>query len=206
MKIAVDNINNIQETEDGKLRFYFAVPNDYDFGINEAKDVTNLESLKLFLKYNRLNYISFRDSCKVNLLPLWDELSDDDKKYLISRYIYPASLTQEDIDILFNGEQQLDNWGDLYDISYPSRVQKWIAAKKKVSFMMNKLDVGDLFISVELLWGRYTEANRPDLICWVTNTAYPPLGIDYTTNGFAQKPYYSDAVKNAIVDIIINGK
>jgi len=60
MKIAVLNINGIQNTQEGQLVYYFRVEDDYDFTGNSATDVTSFDMVDLFIKTNRISYIEYR--------------------------------------------------------------------------------------------------------------------------------------------------
>ncbi len=65
MKFAVKNIDGIQNTVKGKLRYYFTVEDSYDFSANIATNVTDLSLFELFNQYNRLDYKHIRDYSKI---------------------------------------------------------------------------------------------------------------------------------------------
>lgn len=205
MKIAVLNTNGVQETEDGMLEHYFSVSDNYDFNANDATDVTSVSSLKLLLKSYRIDLIKLRDSSKLYLLPDWNNLSDEDKKYLVSVYIYPITFTQGDIDLLFTETEQLNNWKNLVDITKQNRDARWDYARQKISFYLTTLEILDLYTSTKSYKGDYEDANLPYLVLWITNGSYPAFGIDFTSNGFAQKTYYTVALRDLLVDILVSG-
>lgn len=151
------------------------------------------------------DYIKFRDKCKSILVPIFDTLSDEEKGLLIKYYIYPNTVSQETINSFYTEEEQKQNWNNLLIISKRARQSRWTAAKGKVSFMLDVISTCDLFQAIEILFPRYIEASRPDLILWVMSSTYVPLGIDYSTTGFAQKTYYSEEIRDALYAILITG-
>ncbi len=64
MKFAVKNIDGIQNTKEGKLKYYYTVEDGYDFSGNTSTDVTNISLFELFYDYNRLDYKHIRDYAK----------------------------------------------------------------------------------------------------------------------------------------------
>jgi hypothetical protein len=64
MKFAVKNIDGVQNTTEGKLKYYFTVNDDYDFSGNTATDVTDISLFELFYSYHRVDYKHIRDYAK----------------------------------------------------------------------------------------------------------------------------------------------
>ena len=48
MKFAVKNIDGVQNTTEGKSKYYYTVNDDYDFSGNTATDVTDISLFELF--------------------------------------------------------------------------------------------------------------------------------------------------------------
>lgn len=177
-------------------------------GSDFSKDTITLNDTQVLEKKyqsGEYDYTKFRSLCKATILPNFATLSIQEQTLLVKHFIYPDTFTQSDIDTLFSASEQYFNWKSLVAETKKARLARWAAAKTYVSFVLDELSAADIFITVEEFYPRYTEANRPDLILWVTNSAFAPLGIDYTTTGFAQKSYYSESLKGIIYDIIVNG-
>lgn len=170
--------------------------------VPELSEVQLLE--KRFLDGD-MDYIKFRDTCKAEFIPDFSDLEDEDEAILVKHYIYPSNFTQAKINAIFTEDQQISNWDDFVSNSKKARERRWEKAKSRVSRLLDAMACNDLFVSVETFFPRYIEANRPDLICWITNTEVAVLGIDNTSDGFAQKEYYSADLKNSLYDILING-
>lgn len=205
MKIAVKNSDGIQSTKGGKLQFYYLVDDAYDFTANQATDITTIDNLFFFFSYLRIDYIRLRDCLKQYFIPVWDSLSPADKKTLVRYYIYPTTFTQADIDALFTAQEQKNNWETLAKISRDARANRWEVARQKISFYLTEIEGLQLYTDTKPFKDDYVDANLPHLIMWIINGAYPPLGIDYTANGFAQKSYYSVERKNVLVDCLVYG-
>jgi hypothetical protein len=72
--------------------------------------------------------------------------------------------------------------------------------------LVQPADAVDFYESVASFEGKYYNLGYPHLICWLTNGSYGPLGIDFTLNGFAQKSYFSEDIKQLAIDILTLGK
>lgn len=186
-------------------RCALSVPDNYDFITNNATDATNALSLEILWLDQHYDYIVLRDSLKLHILPNFDTLSLDEKKLLVKYYIYPITFTQTDIDALFTMEEQKINWEILAAISKVARKQRWETCRQKVSFTLSVLESLQFYNDTKGFKGDYEDANLPNLILWLSNGLNNDLGIDYTTNGFAQKTYYTEERKNICLDILING-
>jgi len=62
MKVAVYNIYGVQASREGKIEFYSAVTNTFNFTGNSSTDVTSVDNLDLMNQIGRVDYIDFRDS------------------------------------------------------------------------------------------------------------------------------------------------
>jgi len=208
MKVAIPQgyTQNAEETYLGFLRrCAIAVSDNYDFVANSMTDETNTQSLCLLRRDEQYDYIVLRDSLKLHILPNFATLSTEDQKILVSYYIYPPTFTQADIDALFTTDEQKANWELLADISKVARYKRWEACRQKVSFTLTQLESLQFYTDTKSFQGDYIDANLPNLTLWLSNGSYPALGIDYTTNGFAQKSYYTEERKNICLDVLVNG-
>jgi len=168
-------------------------------------DVTNVSTWFNIVTNCIKDYVYMRDFAKATFLPAWDTLSTPEKAKLVQHYIYPDTFTQEEIDVLFTAEEQLGNWEYLALKTKEVRGIRWEELRKKISFDLSVYE-GLLFYSDTKQWkGDYIDADLPYLELWFVNGIYPPLGIDFTTNGFAQKSYYSEYRKDLCVDVVTNG-
>ena len=146
-----------------------------------------------------------RDFFKEGFVPNWNNLSTIDKKELVRIYCYPSGIIQEEWNSYFSTEAHKDNWAFLVTEERRARVKRWERMIEGVSYFNTMLENADLYLSTKAMAEDYKIAKMPHLYYWITNGALQELGIDFTTNGFAQKPYFTEEKKNILVDILIKG-
>lgn len=196
---------NIITVKNGILNNYFLVPNNYDFDANDAVDVTSPSALEVFTDAGLLEYGVFRDTLAALFVPQWGTLSHDEKKICIKHFKYPANITQEEYASYYSGEQSEMNWNIITKKSRDlQRHNRLFAAFSKISYTLNTLQVANIYMVTKDLCFDYYYANIPNLIFWINN-GVSPLGQDYTNNGFQQCSGYSDELRDALLDILING-
>lgn len=174
------------------------IPDNYE-------DITSVNSLEEGFLIGAYDYNKFRDSCKVNILPIFSALTSNDQKKMVSHYIYPSNYTQEEIDAFFNSEEQISNWINLAALCKDSRNKRWESARRRISFELTLVESLGFYLDTKSFKYDFIDANLPHLTLWLSNGTYAPLGIDYSSNGFAQKNYYTTDRMNICLDILING-
>lgn len=81
MKIAISNGKDPKNDEYLKLRYNFAVDDNYDFDGNGSIDVTSIKELLLFYQFFRFDYKNFRKSLMIYAATVgFDALDDADKR------------------------------------------------------------------------------------------------------------------------------
>lgn len=82
MKIAVKNSDGIKTSIDDKLQFYYETDDFYDFGLNNALNVTTVDNAQLFFNHKRIDYKKYRkilqDIASTNY-----EMLNADEQYVI---------------------------------------------------------------------------------------------------------------------------
>lgn len=183
-------------------RVAYGVKDDYDFSANLAENISTLQNSIIVFRLSVVDAIFFRELLKTNVLPNWATISFDEQKQLVAYFIYP---TGTDLNLYYTPEEQYQLWQELAHITKSSREARIEQMRSKVSYYITMIEACDFFNAVESLIPRYEQANRPDLQCFIQGTAYPPLGIDYTTNGFPSKTYFSVERQDLLLNILIYG-
>jgi hypothetical protein len=206
MKIAKPNGIDVQATPEGMLDKYILVPDNYDFDGNNSTDVTDPFSLETFMKVNQLEFGVFKASLTGNVVPNWANLTDDQKKKSVQYFKYPGNFQQSDIDAIFSSDEQKYNWGTLTVASRQNqRLPRLMAAFDYMSFNFTTLQVTMIYLSTKSYCIDYWLADAPHLMLWITNGTYAPLGIDFTNNGMAQIPGFNTGMRDALLNIFVNG-
>ena len=204
MKIAKKIIDTQQPDETYNsfiARVAYPVKDDYDFINNAADDITSIANSNILFSVTIIDTVLHKDVLK-GFLPLWNSLSFDDKKYLVRFYVYPPA---EDLLQYYTEDELKMYWSELAALTKTARKQRWEAARLKVSYYLTALESLQFYNDTKAYKGDYEDANIPYLTLWLSNGSYPALGIDFITNGFAQKSYYSIDKKNMLLDILNYG-
>lgn len=166
-------------------------------------DVTTVFSLYEFFRVSQIDYIQFREYCKTYILPNWISLSIEEQKELVRHNIAP---TNEDKLLHFTIEKQFENYVNLVDLEIKARKVRWSLAMKSAAFELlgDQLAQLQMYNDAKPFRDDYIEADLPFLLLWITDGAYPALGIDFSANGFSTKSYYSETIKNKVVSILVN--
>lgn len=206
MKIAKLNSTPIQYSREDYIDNYFDVVDDYDFSGNTADDMTSLETLFVFYTINRYDYDVLRTTYKTLYVPNWSGLTFDDKQFLVKHYCYPDDISNEEWLSYYTDDEHFINWNHLVDITRDARLSRLFAAFKVLSFYCTKTQTAIIYMTTKQYCVDYYYGNLPHLIYWITNGSYAPLGINFTSSGFAQMSGYSDEIRDKLLTIIINGK
>jgi hypothetical protein len=184
---------------------YYLAPNNYDFSVSNVTDVTTPELLEIFYEKSLIEYGVFRDSLVSIFIPIWNSLSFDSRKTCVKHYRYPANISQDEWNSYFSGSDQEMNWNDVCVKTRDMRLTRLFAAFQKISYNLTTTQTALIYMTTKAYCVDYYYANLPHVIFWLQNGTYSPLGIDFTTNGFAQASGYSTALRDELLDILING-
>lgn len=204
MRIAKLKTTPIQDTSQGILDNYYAVPNNHVF-TNLEEDVTSVNTLFVMSNGGKFDYGVFRDSIRDLLVTDWGALSFEDRKKCIQHYRYPADISTGEWETYFTPQEHERNWSVLTAKTRAVRLSRLFAAFQKISYRLPEAQVGMIYMVTKNMCYDYYYANLPHVIFWLQNGVYPPLGINYATNGFAQMPGYSPSVMYELLDIFVNG-
>lgn len=204
MRIAKLKTTPIQDTSQGILDHYYTVPNDHVFSQDED-DVTSVDTLLTMTNGRKFDYGVFRDSLRDILVTDWGALMYEDRKKCVQHYRYPADISQGEWDTYFTEAEHERNWSILTARTRAVRLSRLFAAFQKISYRLPETYVGMIYMTTKEMCYDYYYANLPHVILWLQNGSYPALGIDYTSNGFAQMPGYSVELMYELLDIFVNG-
>ncbi len=204
MRIAKLKSTEAKTTGHGILDNYYKVPNNHVFSSSE-EDVTTFDNLYVFANGGKFDYGVFRDSLQEIVILDWGALSFEERRKCIKHYKYPASISQEEFNSYFSESEHERNWNILTVKTRAVRLQRLFAAFQKISYRLNAAQVATIYMVTKNMCYDYYYASLPHVIYWVQNGAYPPLGINFTSNGFAQQGGFSTSVMNELLDIFVNG-
>ena len=168
------------------------IENDNYVLLETEKLLTNIFILIGFQRTNIIDYNDFRKYAIINILPLWNTLSENEKIVLKSYYIIPNDFT-------FNSEEEEQQiYKLLVDNATKCREKRIDEGRSYVSlFYKNDIQKSmDFFIDTELLMNQYIKGKIPALQAFINSTEI--AGFDYKTNGFSTKNYYDLEIKNQL--------
>ena len=204
MKIAKLKTTDIQTTGPGMLSNYYKVADTHVFTSDED-NVTSFDTLYVFCSGGVFDYGIFRDSIRNILIPQWAELLYADRKKCVQHYRYPTNISQAEFDNYFTAAEHEKNWSVLTTKTRAVRLQRLFAAFQKISYRLPEAQVAVIYMVTKNMCYDYYYANLPHIMLWLQNGSYPALGINYTTNGFAQMAGYSTSLMYELLDIFANG-
>jgi len=166
-------------------------------------DVTTPFSYFAFVPSGQIDYIQYRDLCKEFILPQWSSISEEEKKELVRHNIAP---TEEDKLVHYTIEEQKINFFELLRLEKQARFKRWEYAKQLIAFeyRLNQMNQLLMYQDTKPYKDDFIDADLPYLIYWINSAALPQLGIDFTSNGFNSKSYYSETIKNKVLSILLN--
>jgi hypothetical protein len=127
----------------------------------------------------------------------FDRLSDFEKHIAARWFVAPF----ENRMLIITEDEDKENWMFLLKHTKPARDQRIEIARRKISYELITKDASDLYLSVDNYIRAFSIANMPDLIQWIGNE----LGTPYENDGFAQKPYFSAARRDMLIDVLKDG-
>jgi hypothetical protein len=198
-------IDPLHNNNSGSIKNYFLVPDNYDFVANLSIDVTSISALEVFVDRKEIEYGVFRDTINNIYVPNWATTSFSDKKLCVKHYKYPSSISQTEFDTYYTLSEHENNWNLIVSRSRDYRMDRLYALFAKITYRCTSNQVVVIYLSTKAYCFDYYYANLPHLLLWISNGSYPALGIDFTTNGFAQSSGYTVDIKNELLDIILNG-
>lgn len=183
-------------------RVIYAVKDDYDFVTNQADDITTQQNALIAYRLNMIDAILYKSILKQYFLPNWALLTTEEKRELISVLVYPAAT---DLRPFCTLEEEIMWTREFGSITRSAREFRWDTARLKMIHGLTEMESLSFYTDTKPYKDDYLDANIPSLILWLSNGSYPPLGIDFTTNGFAQKSYYTLDRKNTCLDVLQHG-
>jgi len=213
MKIAVLNSNGVQTTRQGQLQFYFIVADDYNFGANAATDVTSVETLLLFLRYNRFDYKRFRTSLATYVAAVgFANLSAADKLVASAHFV----VVKADRDTVNTLAEQILNGRVFHSHSVDCRRTRTQCAESELYNQLQKADcdVAITDIVSSGLRDAYVEFGREGTVEGDPEGLFDYIearaGTAYAATGLAAKGYTPvsgtlAALVTRVMDILKNG-
>lgn len=174
MKIGVYNIYGVQNTRNGKIDYYSAVTNSYNFGANSASDITSVENLFLFNYIGRINYIDYRDS----LYSLYSASTFTaftlNEKQILSQNLIPTKSERDSV----YSTQEMEQFATLAQI--------------KVNQAYENINFGNRGTNINQISSAYVTLESINLSTSVSATTYYGDGSNLTgISGVSATDYYT---------------
>lgn len=165
-------------------------------------DATSPTSLFEFYRVGMIDYIQYRAFLKEYLLPIYSELTEAEQRIMAQHNVTP---TQGDKDLFYTREEQFVHYQLIVQREVKAREKRWNKALALSGFELlgNQLNQLMMYNDCKDFRYDYVEADLPHIIFWFQGASYPPLGIDFTTNGFPSKGYYNEELKNKCLNVFL---
>lgn len=158
--------------------------NKYGYQLSDSLLVKdNIQRIYNAKNWNSFNLLEKKEICKTLIFSL-------------SSNIYNNLLTVEEINYAKEFRTK---------IARIDRANRWEKLRVNIAPQVSQLVSLQFYTSTKQFKDDYIDAALPHLTCWLTNTSYAPLGIDYTNSGFAQQSYYSTSFAQLAASILIYG-
>lgn len=128
----------------------------------------------------------------------FSDLTQSDKEYAAQNFC----VSKSDRDTIYTDSEQEVFWDIFVKKSKETRGLRWENAKAFISYRLSPLDSSDLAVSTLDLNQRYfeygieslSEDGQDGLFDWLKNEG------NFINNGFSQKVYYTEELKNGILN------
>lgn len=151
---------------------------------------------------NRIDYIKFRKQLKNIVNDNQSDYDDEERLIFIKNYVKPTALSQ---DAITTDDELLQNYQvEMVKLERQCRYRRLSDAKSKVAQTLTEYESFLFYNDTKTFIFDYLEAELPNLYLQIVSGAYPALGLDYTTTGFASKSYYTAQRMNIILDVMFN--
>lgn len=163
-------------------------------------DITNVYHWFALQDELKKDYLFCRDGAIgfINGTTGFSGLTQLDKEYSAQNFC----VSKTDRDTIYSDLEQENFWGDFVIKSKQSRSLRWDNSKSYASYRLSVIDSSDLAVTTLELNQRYieygieslSEDGQDGLFDWLKNEG------NFITNGFLNKSYYSEELKNGILD------
>lgn len=177
--------------------------------VNGYADITSAENWDLFSR-GATDYIFSRYEIQTILIPLanpnypiidfsgWVGLTASHKSLMAKHILAPKGLRRT----IVSSEQDIINWRFLIEVTKSDRKRLVERMRAKVSDMvleetMSIASTQDFFKDIFPLTEFYIQTANPAFKFWLTNA----VGTIYMLDGFEQKPYWSQALEDSLMNI-----
>jgi len=133
----------------------------------------------------------------------WSNLRDKDKLPIARLLSY--TLLQTELDEVLTPQEQVDAKLEYVTKSKIARSTRWEYLRQQIALEVTEAEALAFYTDTKPFKDDYIDAGLPHLELWLTNGDYAPLGIDYTTTGFAQQSYYTASMLQMCIDYLITG-
>ena len=186
-------------------KYYGGNPNSPTYQIKEILDSNYLDISNVehwFRLQNELgkDYLFCRDGAIgfINGTTGFSGLTQTDKEYAAQNFC----VSKTDRDTIYTDSEQEGFWGIFVKKSKETRSLRWEKSKVFISYRLSLTDSSDLAVSTLDLNQRYveygieslSEDGQDGLFDWINGEG------SFVSNGFPSKTYYTEELKNGIID------
>lgn len=161
-------------------------------------DVTSYESLYAFTRVGQIDYSTFRNTLKTFD---FNSLSFSEQLNLINEFVAPSY----EIMSQFKSNEELEGiYASMVQREKDARIKRYEEITYIAGFVLKENEMYQFMAYNDIKSYKldYIEVEFPALLAFVTSSAIPELGIDFTSTGFNSKVYYSEELKNRVLQIL----
>lgn len=155
-------------------RNYFLVNDDYDFEVNNTTDVSLPSTFEICVIKGFLEYGIYRSILTEKFIPIWSELTFEERQICVKYFKYPIDITNEEYTSYFTAEEDESNWGELisqttgkFIIQSSVRGKRLVAMVKKITYKLAPAQIVPIAATTIPLMFSYTIGNFPHLGLWI---------------------------------------
>jgi len=186
-------------------KYYGGNPNSPTYQIKEVLDsnyldISNVEHWIRLQDELGKDYLFCRDGAIgfINGTTGFSGLTQTDKEYAAQNFC----VSKTDRDTIYTDSEQEGFWGIFVKKSKETRSLRWEKSKVFISYRLSLTDSSDLAVSTLDLNQRYveygieslSEDGQDGLFDWINGEG------SFVSNGFPSKTYYTEELKNGIID------
>ena len=135
----------------------------------------------------------------------WEAFKGMSEKEVIAKRLAYSMPNNELLEVLT--EAQIKESKREYVLgSKLARENRWEFLRSELALKVDQLQSLAFYTDTKVFKGDYIDVGLPNLELWLTNGVYPALGIDFSTTGFSNQPYFSEEMRDMCIAYLTLGE
>lgn len=157
-----------------------------------------------FYNYNRIDYIRFRKYLKSLAESMWESLDTESRHICVDNYVKPVALSWESTG--YSDLELFNYWTRMVYLEKQCRINRSNDCIQQITWYFTGEQSMQAYSDIKQILEDYKQCEYPELYCFVNSLSTTILGLtfDYTSIGFASKPYYTLDRLNLVNEILFN--